>query len=111
MIRTDDLRITQTQPLITPAVLCEELPHGDAGAVLVNSSRRTIEAILRGADRRLLCIVGPCSVHDPAAALDYARQMQLRTAGLGDALFMVLRVYFEAADRRDRARPARGHGS
>lgn len=47
MIRTDDLRIAQTQPLITPAVLCEELPHGDAGAVLVNSSRRTIEAILR----------------------------------------------------------------
>ena len=49
MIRTDDLRIVQTQPLITPAVLCEELPHSDAGAVLVNSARRTIEAILRGA--------------------------------------------------------------
>jgi len=95
MIRTDDLRIVQTQPLITPAVLCEELPHSDAGAVLVNGSRRTIEAILRGADRRLLCIVGPCSVHDPAAALDYAQQMQLRSAGLGDALFIVMRVYFE----------------
>jgi 3-deoxy-7-phosphoheptulonate synthase len=95
MIRTDDLRIVQTQPLITPAVLCEELPHSDGGAVLVHSSRRTIEAILHGADRRLLCIVGPCSVHDPAAALDYAQQMQLRTAGLGDALFIVMRVYFE----------------
>jgi 3-deoxy-7-phosphoheptulonate synthase len=95
MIRTDDLRIVQSQPLLTPAVLFDELPHGDAEAELVSASRRSIEAILRGADRRLLCIVGPCSVHDPAAALDYARQLRTRIDALADALFVVLRVYFE----------------
>ena len=95
MIRTDDLRIVQSQPLVTPAVLCEELPHPDEAAVLVHGARRSIEAILAGSDRRLLCVVGPCSVHDPAAALDYARQLQARVTGFGDALFPVLRVYFE----------------
>lgn len=95
MIRTDDLRIIQSQPLVTPAVLCEELPHPDEAAVLVHGARRSIEAILAGSDRRLLCVVGPCSVHDPAAALDYARQLQARVTGFGDALFPVLRVYFE----------------
>lgn len=95
MIRTDDLRIIQSQPLVTPAVLCEELPHPDEAAVLVHGARRSIEAILAGSDRRLLCVVGPCSVHDPAAALDYARQLQSRVTGFGDALFPVLRVYFE----------------
>jgi 3-deoxy-7-phosphoheptulonate synthase len=95
MIRTDDLRIVQSQPLVTPAVLFDELPHGDAEALLVNHARRVIEAILRGEDRRLLCIVGPCSVHDPAAALDYARRLRARIDGYADALFVVLRVYFE----------------
>jgi len=95
VIRTDDLRIIQSQPLVTPAVLCEELPHPDEAAVLVHGARRSIEAILAGSDRRLLCVVGPCSVHDPAAALDYARQLQARVTGFGDALFPVLRVYFE----------------
>jgi 3-deoxy-7-phosphoheptulonate synthase len=95
MIRTDDLRILQSQPLVTPAVLFDELPLGDTEAVLVDGARRTIEAILRGEDRRLLCIVGPCSVHDPAAALDYARQLRARIDGAADALFVVLRVYFE----------------
>jgi 3-deoxy-7-phosphoheptulonate synthase len=95
MIRTDDLRIVQSQPLITPAVLCEELPHDDAGALLVNRTRREIAAILRGEDRRLMCVVGPCSVHDPAAALDYARRLQAGSAAVEDALLVVMRVYFE----------------
>jgi 3-deoxy-7-phosphoheptulonate synthase len=95
MIRTDDLRILQSQPLLPPAVLFDELPHGDAEALVVNHARRSIEAIMRSADRRLLVIVGPCSVHDPAAALDYARQLQAHVAGTEDALFVVLRVYFE----------------
>ena len=95
MIRTDDLRIVQSQPLLTPAVLFDEIPHGDAEALLINHARRSIEAILRGEDRRLLCIVGPCSVHDPQAALDYARQLKAAIGDFADALLVVLRVYFE----------------
>jgi 3-deoxy-7-phosphoheptulonate synthase len=95
MIRTDDLRILQSQPLLPPAVLFDELPHGDAEALVVNRARRGIEDIMRAGDRRLLVIVGPCSVHDPDAALDYARQLQAGVAGMQDALLVVLRVYFE----------------
>jgi len=95
MIRTDDLRIVQSQPLISPSVLFGELPHSDDAAVLVNHARRAIEAALAGTDRRLLVIVGPCSIHDPAAALDYAARLRAGTAALDDALIVVLRVYFE----------------
>jgi 3-deoxy-7-phosphoheptulonate synthase len=95
MIRTDDLRIVQSQPLVTPAVLFDELPHGDEEALLVNHARRTTEAILRGEDRRLLCIVGPCSVHDPVAALDYATRLRESIDEFADALLVVMRVYFE----------------
>ena len=95
MIRTDDLRIVQTQPLITPSVLCAELPHTDQDALLISRTRRAVELILRGGDPRLLCIVGPCSIHDPQAAIDYAQRLRDATTHLGDALLIVLRVYFE----------------
>lgn len=95
MIRTDDLRIVQSQALISPTVLFGELPHSEEAAVLVNHARRAIEAALAGADRRLLVVVGPCSIHDPAAALDYAARLRAGTAKLDDALIIVLRVYFE----------------
>ena len=81
--------------MITPAVLAEEYPLADESAVLIQRWRQTIEAILAGHDRRLLVIVGPCSIHDPAAALDYAERLKEATFGLNDALFPVLRVYFE----------------
>ena len=92
---TDDLRIARSQPLISPAVLADELPLPEKSAAFVQQSRQTIEAILGGEDRRLLVIVGPCSVHDPAALLDFARRLKAGTAGLDDAIFPVLRVYFE----------------
>ena len=92
---TDDVRIDRAQPLITPWVLAEELPLPAASGQAIAEARSTIEAILSGEDRRLLAIVGPCSVHDPAALLDFARQFKALCEPLRDALFPVLRVYFE----------------
>lgn len=93
--RTDDVRIHRAQPLITPWVLAEELPLPEEAADFIASSRRAIEAVLAGKDRRLLVIAGPCSAHDPDALLAFARAFREGCQDLGDALLPVLRVYFE----------------
>ncbi|MFG3342044.1 3-deoxy-7-phosphoheptulonate synthase [Glycomyces sp. NPDC048151] len=93
--QTNDLRVTAFQPLVAPAALRAELPLGDERAALVERTRREVEHVLAGTDDRLLVVVGPCSVHDPAAAKDYAQRLAAATAGLGDALMVVMRVYFE----------------
>jgi 3-deoxy-7-phosphoheptulonate synthase len=90
-----DRRIRQAQPLITPWVLADDLPLTANAAEAVARARSAIARILTGEDQRLLVIVGPCSVHDPAALLDFARQLQSHCRGLEDALLPVLRVYFE----------------
>jgi len=92
---TDDVRIGSARPLITPWVLADELPLGHKPAANVADGRRTIENILAGKDPRVVAIAGPCSVHDPAALLDFARQFKAACATLEDAIFPVLRVYFE----------------
>jgi 3-deoxy-7-phosphoheptulonate synthase len=92
---TDDVRINKTQPLITPAQLAEELPLSGENTRFVAQARKTIEAILAGDDPRILAIVGPCSVHDPAALLDFARQFKAGTEEFSHAIYPVLRVYFE----------------
>ena len=92
---TDDVRIGSARPLITPWVLADELPLGQAAAATIADSRRTIEKILAGNDPRAVAIVGPCSVHDPVALLDFAGQFKAACAPLEDAIFPVLRVYFE----------------
>jgi 3-deoxy-7-phosphoheptulonate synthase len=94
-IQTGDLRILQRQPLITPAVLAEELPLTEGTSHFVRESRQTVQRILEGKDQRLLAIVGPCSIHDPAAAEDYAGELHSATSELAEALFTVMRVYFE----------------
>ena len=89
-----DLRIEQTVPLATPALLLHEHPLSPQGSEFVRRSREEIKSILDRSDRRLLVVVGPCSVHDPDAALEYAR----RLSGLADELgnvYVVMRVYFE----------------
>jgi 3-deoxy-7-phosphoheptulonate synthase len=95
MPRTRDTRITGYEPLLSPAALLDELPLGETPAGMVERTRAEVRAVLDGTDDRLLVIVGPCSVHDPAAALDYAA----RLAALRDAhdtdLLIVMRVYFE----------------
>ena len=92
---TDDLRIGKAQPLITPWVLAEELPLPGACADFIADARRTIERVLSGEDRRVLAIVGPCSVHDPDALLEFAASFKTVCDPLSDAIVPVLRVYFE----------------
>jgi 3-deoxy-7-phosphoheptulonate synthase len=92
---TSDLRIRAQKPLIAPAVLDEELPLPDAGAELVAKTRRDIAAIMTGQDRRLLVVIGPCSIHDPEAALDYARRLRDAAQLYLPELLVVMRVYFE----------------
>jgi 3-deoxy-7-phosphoheptulonate synthase len=92
---TSDLRIRTARPLLSPAILEEDLPLPEAGAALVDAARHAIGEILHGRDDRLLAIVGPCSIHDPASALDYARQLKLVAENLSRDLLVVMRVYFE----------------
>jgi 3-deoxy-7-phosphoheptulonate synthase len=92
---TSDLRIRAQKPLIAPAVLEDELPLSDAGAELVARTRREVAGIVMGCDDRLLVVVGPCSIHDPAAALDYADRLLEAAALHRDDLLLVMRVYFE----------------
>lgn len=94
-VTTTDLRIVESRPLLVPAALAAELPLPDASAEFIQQSRRAIERIMQGEDPRLLAIVGPCSIHDVDAALDYAARFKQATASLTDALFPVMRVYFE----------------
>jgi len=93
--RTDDLRIGAVRPLITPALLQEWLPAPAGAQALVLGSRAAISAVLRGADDRLVVVVGPCSIHDHGQAMDYARQLKAQADALENDLLIVMRVYFE----------------
>jgi len=94
-MKTDDLRIVKTRPLLSPAILAEEIPLTDTAAARVHETRRGIEAILDGKDGRLLVVVGPCSVHDTKAAFEYATRLKPIADALSGALLIVMRVYFE----------------
>ena len=95
MPRTRDTRITGYEPLFSPAALLDELPLSDAATATVEQSRAEVRAVLDGADDRLLVVTGPCSVHDPRAALDYAVRLAGLRERLADDLLIVMRVYFE----------------
>ncbi len=92
---TDDLRITEIKPLTTPIEVMRTHPRTDAATRTVISARHAFHNILTGQDDRLAVIVGPCSVHDPEAALDYARRLVPLRQRLGDRLEIIMRVYFE----------------
>ena len=92
---TDDLRITETKELISPETLIEELSVSEAAAQTVDNARRTIHNILSGEDKRILVIAGPCSIHDPDAAREYAGHLKKAAEAFSDDLFIVMRVYFE----------------
>jgi 3-deoxy-7-phosphoheptulonate synthase len=95
MPRVRDTRIVGYEPLLSPAALLEELPLGGAEAETVERTRAEVRAVLNGADGRLLVIVGPCSVHDPKAALDYAARLSVLRDRYARDLLVVMRVYFE----------------
>jgi 3-deoxy-7-phosphoheptulonate synthase len=92
---TSNLHVAGFQPLIAPNELLAELPLSDSQAATVHSSRDAVRRIVAGADDRLLAVVGPCSVHDVNAAVDYAVRLAKTAADLQDDLLVVMRVYFE----------------
>jgi 3-deoxy-7-phosphoheptulonate synthase len=93
--RTKDLRVEVIRPLVPPAILLEELPLPEVGARAIGEWRQEIGRILDGEDDRLLVVVGPCSIHDPAAGIDYAMRLRLLADQLAADLRIVMRVYFE----------------
>jgi 3-deoxy-7-phosphoheptulonate synthase len=93
---TDDERIELIRPLPPPEDLVREFPiRGTAVEQLVADTRRRIKNIMQGKDPRLLVIIGPCSIHDPAAALEYAHRLRVQRDRYADTLEIVMRVYFE----------------
>jgi len=95
MRKIQDLHVVTTEALIAPRVLKDELPVSDSIADTVAEARSVIRDIITGRDRRLLCIVGPCSIHDPIAAMDYANRLAKLAASLAKTIYIVMRVYFE----------------
>ena len=91
----DDVRIQHVRPLMAPAILLEDLPVGEAQNETIWGGRRAIERILAREDDRLVVVVGPCSIHDPTAGLDYARRLVPIRDRYADELLIVMRVYFE----------------
>ncbi|MEE8311263.1 MAG: 3-deoxy-7-phosphoheptulonate synthase, partial [Candidatus Binatia bacterium] len=92
---TDDLRIAQLRPLIPPAILMEELPLTEGISTVIAGAREAAARIVRGEDDRLLVIVGPCSIHDPVAAREYATRLVELREKLNEDLCIFMRVYFE----------------
>ncbi len=95
MSRTSDTRIAGYEPLLSPAALLDELRLAEAQQQTVERTRTEVRAVLDGADDRLLVVTGPCSVHDPVAALEYAGRLGELRERFGDELLVVMRVYFE----------------
>ena len=93
--RVDDTHIACVRPLITPALLEEQLPAQAGQLALVEASRRAVADVLQGRDPRLLVVVGPCSIHDHAQALEYARLLQAQARRHAQDLLVLMRVYFE----------------
>ena len=90
-----NVNVTGLDPLITPAALDAQISVPQNAYQTVARGRETIQAILRGEDRRLLVVIGPCSIHDPLAALEYAQRLASLREELADRLVLVMRVYFE----------------
>jgi 3-deoxy-7-phosphoheptulonate synthase len=95
MPQTDDLRINHVTEVESPAAIHNQFPISESAATTVANSRTAIHNILHGKDDRLLVIIGPCSVHDPKSAIEYAEKLKVVREQLKDDLEIVMRVYFE----------------
>ena len=92
---TENLNVASFEAMPSPQELHQRLPLSDAGARFVAAARATLYRVLERSDPRLLVILGPCSIHDPAAGLDYAARLRELAAEVKDTLYLVMRVYFE----------------
>ena len=95
MLRTNNLRVRGLTPIIAPNDLKQVFPLSERGAAEVTRSREVIVDILNNRDARLMAVIGPCSIHDPKAALEYAARLAKLSAEIGEQIFCVMRVYFE----------------
>lgn len=95
MIKVDDVNVVSQEVLITPEAIKEELPLTEKAAETVAMGRQSVRDILDRKDPRLMVVIGPCSIHDTEAALDYARRLKALADKVQDSLFIVMRVYFE----------------
>ena len=91
----DDVRIASIGPLIPPAILIEEHPVSESAAATVSAGRNACERAVSGDDDRLIVVVGPCSIHDVDAAMEYANRLLAESRRFADDLIVVMRVYFE----------------
>ncbi|MGF1756042.1 3-deoxy-7-phosphoheptulonate synthase AroG [Vibrio makurazakiensis] len=95
MFQTDDVRINKVKELLPPVAVLEKFPATETASSTTFESRKAIHNILEDNDDRLLVIVGPCSIHDPEAAIEYGKKLKVLRDELGDHLEIVMRVYFE----------------
>ncbi|KLN66742.1 3-deoxy-7-phosphoheptulonate synthase AroG [Vibrio sp. VPAP30] len=95
MYQTDDVRINKSKELLPPVAVLEKFPATESASSTTFRSREAISNILKGEDDRLLVIIGPCSIHDPEAAIEYGKRLKVLRDELGDRLEVVMRVYFE----------------
>src|SRR5262245_33438064 len=98
IFQTDDLRIEGLRPLLPPAILMEELPLTERSSRTVAEGRQQVQAVLRGEDDRVLVVVGPCSIHDPRAAREYAGRLFEAATRSAEDLLVVMRVYFRSEE-------------
>ncbi len=94
-MRLSDLNIEDYQVVISPSALKAELPLPEDARQFITESRQTVKNILDGTDKRLFMVVGPCSIHDTALALDYAKRLKQLADTVRDEIFVIMRVYFE----------------
>src|SRR5882724_8218635 len=94
-VLTDDVRIDTLKPLLPPAILMEEIPLSEEASRAVVGWRAEVANIISGKDDRLVVVVGPCSIHDPEAGLEYARRLKMLLPKLDPDLKLVMRTYFE----------------
>lgn len=93
--RVDDLSIESIVPLLTPKQLKQEMPISEAAVASVQQGRQAVRDILDGKDQRLFIVIGPCSIHDVKAAMEYAHKLKALADKVSDSLLLVMRVYFE----------------
>ena len=95
MKKVTDINITSKTLLPTPLALCEEIEKTDAADKFVAESRDAIKEVIFGKDRRLLVVIGPCSIHDLKAGREYAKKLAKLAKSVDDRMLIVMRVYFE----------------